>query len=227
MGRELRRVPLDFDAPIGEVWQGFVNPHYVECDDCKGTGQTTAALRLGDIVSLLMLSGSDAQRQSCHPYFAWYALSYTRGQAPSDDMTKLTAGLAGRQPSVFGHDACDKWSATRKIVEAAGLPESWGECPSCHGHGIDAGHFEAYESWQETQPPEGEGFQVWETVSEGSPISPVFSTPEELARYMAGRAWGADHGSSYEDWMRFIERGGFSCSMVIKNGETFTGPNAA
>lgn len=227
MGRKLMRVPLDFDAPLGKVWQGFVNPHYVECDDCNGSGQTTAALRLGDIVALLMLSGEDAQRGVCHPYFDWFGMSQTSAQVPSVDMTELTSGLSERSPSEFGHDACDRWRAVRKIIEAAGLPESWGECQSCHGHGIDAGHFEAYELWQETQPPEGEGFQIWETVSEGSPISPVFSTPEELARYMAGREWGADKGSSYEDWMRFIKRGGISLSMVIENGEMKTGPNAA
>lgn len=32
-------------------------------------------------------------------------------------------------------------------------------------------------------PPDGEGFQLWETTSEGSPISPVFTTPEELAEW--------------------------------------------
>ena len=33
MGRELKRVPLDFDWPLNKPWEGFVNPHYtaVEC----------------------------------------------------------------------------------------------------------------------------------------------------------------------------------------------------
>lgn len=34
-------------------------------------------------------------------------------------------------------------------------------------------------------PPEGDGWQVWETVSEGSPISPVFGTDEECARWVS------------------------------------------
>ena len=58
--------------------------------------------------------------------------------------------------------------------------------------------------------------QMYETCSEGTPISPVFATPEELAR------WCADNGASafgsmtasYEAWLR-IARGGFAPSMVM------------
>jgi hypothetical protein len=35
-------------------------------------------------------------------------------------------------------------------------------------------------------PPEGDGWQAWETVSEGSPCSPVFATAEELIEWAAG-----------------------------------------
>lgn len=34
------------------------------------------------------------------------------------------------------------------------------------------------------EPPSGEGWQVWETVSEGSPVTPVFPTAESLARQL-------------------------------------------
>lgn len=33
-------------------------------------------------------------------------------------------------------------------------------------------------------PPKGEGWQLWQTVSDG-PISPVFATPEELITFMS------------------------------------------
>jgi hypothetical protein len=44
MGRELRRVPLDFDWPINKTWEGFLNPHYVakKCEACAGTGYHTS-----------------------------------------------------------------------------------------------------------------------------------------------------------------------------------------
>lgn len=37
MGRELKRVPLDFDWPIGKVWEGYANPACKTCEkeDCS------------------------------------------------------------------------------------------------------------------------------------------------------------------------------------------------
>lgn len=56
---------------------------------------------------------------------------------------------------------------------------------------------------------------MYEDTSEGTPISPAFKTPEEVAR------WCADNGASafgrstasYEAWLN-IARGGFAPSMV-------------
>ena len=36
-------------------------------------------------------------------------------------------------------------------------------------------------------PPEGDGWQLWEVVTEGSPISPVFATHGELVQWMQNR----------------------------------------
>lgn len=33
-------------------------------------------------------------------------------------------------------------------------------------------------------PPSGEGYQMWETTSEGSPITPVFEDPDELVKHI-------------------------------------------
>ena len=97
--------------------------------------------------------------------------------------------------------------AKLKIIAAAGLPENWGTCPACEGSGRiwESGEAQsATELWQPEEPPAGPGFQIWETVSEGSPISPVFASAEELAGYMATRPWGADEGASHESWLNFI-----------------------
>ena len=59
-------------------------------------------------------------------------------------------------------------------------------------------------------------YQMYESTSEGTPISPVMETPEELAR------WLADHGAStfasftatYEEWLPTC-KGGWAPSMVI------------
>ena len=57
---------------------------------------------------------------------------------------------------------------------------------------------------------------MYEDTSEGTPISPAFATPEELARWLAdthASAFG-DEGASYEAWLR-IAQGGWAPSMVF------------
>ena len=92
MGRELKRVPLDFKWPENKPWKGYLNPHYAkshDCPACGGSGATIASQRLGDLVSLLMLSGDDARRGKCHPYLAESALYSTQGKTCGMDMTEL------------------------------------------------------------------------------------------------------------------------------------------
>ena len=197
MGREIKRVALNFDWPLGEVWEGYVNPHYKKCEACDGSGSTSAMLRLEELVRLILLSGSDAIRGKCHPYFGeMFALCRTQGVTPSPDMIELTTGLAGRGPSGLGHDACDAWAATGKIVKAAGLQPKWGRCPTCKGDGIDPAMRRKHAHWRPKEPPKGKGWQVWETVSEGSPVTPVYPTPEALASYLAesGDLWDQKRG---------------------------------
>jgi len=56
---------------------------------------------------------------------------------------------------------------------------------------------------------------MYEDTSEGTPISPAFATPEELARWLTdtnASAFGSE-GASYEAWLR-IARGGWAPSMI-------------
>jgi hypothetical protein len=67
-------------------------------------------------------------------------------------------------------------------------------------------------------PPTGEGWQMWEDVTEGSPISPVFATPEELARWLAdtgASACGSDT-ATYEQWLAVITGPGWAPTMVVR-----------
>lgn len=60
-------------------------------------------------------------------------------------------------------------------------------CLTCGGHASlerYRGQRAEAEKWEPTEPPTGEGWQLWESVSEGSPISPVFGTAEELAQWL-------------------------------------------
>lgn len=64
--------------------------------------------------------------------------------------------------------------------------------------------------------PTGDGYQMWETTSEGSPISPVFQTPEDLAKWLAesGASAFGDMTATYDQWLGMI-REGFAPSMVM------------
>lgn len=110
----------------------------------------------------------------------------------------------------LGHDGINASVVIRARCERDGKPYV---CATCDGHGSR----EAYEgqraeaeAWEPTEPPTGEGWQLWESVSEGSPITPVFATPEELARWMTEHSWGSQTermASSFDVAMRFIDAG--------------------
>ena len=115
MGRELKRVPLDFDWPLHKIWYGYlINQCFDgnDCDDCK------------HYAKLKNLKFKD-----------------------------------------YG-------------------------CPDF-----------------EFDPPKGDGYQLWETTSEGSPISPVFKTIEALAKYCEKECtvYGSDK-LSYDEWLEIFRR---------------------
>ena len=59
-------------------------------------------------------------------------------------------------------------------------------------------------------------YQMYETCSEGTPISPKFAIPEDLARWLAdNRASSfADMTATYEEWLRMITGPGWSVSAA-------------
>lgn len=132
MGREVKRVPLDFDYPLGKVWYGyqigFCNSEYTEgCERCREFARVMGI-----------------------------------------PMKEYSTG-----------DACPKFREHFKI-----------------------------------DPPTGEGFQLWETTSEGSPSSPVFKTAKELADWCEKNATVfADIKASAADWMKMIQEQCFHVRM--------------
>lgn len=101
--------------------------------------------------------------------------------------------------------ACDRWDAYRAIKKAAKVKKSWGRCPACKGHGETPESRKKANRWKPKEPPKGSGWQLWETTSEGSPVSPVFKTAEELASWCAERATAvAGVQCSRETWLRMF-----------------------
>jgi hypothetical protein len=68
-------------------------------------------------------------------------------------------------------------------------------------------------------------YQMYETTSEGTPISPVMKRPEELARWLVkhkASACGCD-GATYEEWLSMIIGSGWAPTMVKVNGTLISG----
>ena len=60
------------------------------------------------------------------------------------------------------------------------------------------------------------GYCMYETTSEGSPISPVMDTPEGLARWLADNEASTfgDMTATYEQWLTMIVGPGWAPSMI-------------
>ena len=51
MGREVKRVPMDFEWPLKTIWNGYLMPeelHSVPCPCCEGTGHNKATLEISN-----------------------------------------------------------------------------------------------------------------------------------------------------------------------------------
>lgn len=210
MGRQIRRVPLDFDWPLNKTWDGFVNPHWRECPEVERgnchNGEDNNGAWLTAISHLIAGVGREGattpeEREalrgrgclSPHPYLTqWGQAPHTRGRSgeaprmvvPDARMAEFVAGLSGG-------DHVDRWSGSevaygirRKLIKAAKMPEDWGCCLVCGGTGQDPATLPAYEAWKPTPPPTGEGWQLWENTSEGSPVSIVFTSEGAFENYL-------------------------------------------
>lgn len=95
------------------------------------------------------------------------------------------------------------------------------------------------EYWEYDSPPDRElyrpafteeptWFQVYQTVSEGSPVSPPFATREELVEYLVqyGDFWAqrrGEGGCSRKAAEAFVMEDGWVPSMVVENGKITSG----
>lgn len=128
MGRELKRVPLDFDYPLHKVWYGYYDKYF----------------------------------NFCH--------------------SEYSAGCEG----------------CKKYAEIKGIPFTNHECPDFEKHyGVDISN--------KVEPPEGQGFQLWETITEGGPSSPVFETLDGLCEWCEINAttFGKSKATK-EDWKNML-----------------------
>ncbi len=294
MGREIKRVAMNFSWPLGKVWGGYLNPfskQSIDCPNCEGTGSSPEARLLEDkwygkvpfkpedrgsvpftpddplVKSLSERNvsrspdyyGSDSHAiiQEARRLCDLFNRSWMH-HLNADDVAALIEagrlidfthtwtqdkGWQEKDPPCIptpkevnnwsitglGHDSCNQWIVVNVECKRLGYET---QCSRCDGKGIlwpTPEIEQQYEEWRRIEPPSGVGYQLWETVSEGSPISPVFATSEELADYLAipENQKGTDSGTTRDQWLKFIQGPALAPSSVGYAGNLMTGVQAA
>ncbi len=274
MGRELKRVALDFSWPLHKVWEGFINPHHCaeKCPVCGGNGMSKQANYLynqwyGNVEFDPHSTGSTpftiyhhavrafAERQIKNsPGFygvgeqsiireatrlskifngSWshhleqidvnvlwakgrlsdfnpnWRENHNEGVPPPPAADVNVWSLQG-----MGHDSSNAWYCVRAKCERLGYVY---ECRKCWGDGELWPSKEAkelYENWEQVEPPTGEGYQMWETVTEGSPVSPVFADKETFVNWLIGQGYSEGAAEQFAEI-------GHAFSMVLANGQIY------
>lgn len=128
------------------------------------------------------------------------------GWQPRDPVPTITAAEVNTWSlEGFGHDSIN----CHVVIEAKCEREGYSDtCATCEGHGgleRYPGQRRDAEAWESTDPPEGNGYQLWQTVSEGGPCSPVFTTVVELAEWLSANDTGLLAGKSVAEWLDILD----------------------
>jgi hypothetical protein len=240
MGREIKRVALDFKWPLGEIWEGFKPPPNGkgDCPNCVDSqGDSSGYGRMGMAIHSLsdyhhnrgrgtgILPADGAQYDEADLLILRalrLSVDGKRGLLPREEQSLPYTYGFGR--SGMTNPRTMTYHLMLHLAESLGLPKEVFLCKICKGDGdvvVDAAQHALREAWVKTPPPSGEGWQIWETVSEGSPVSPVFPTSEELAVFMSTRGTKWDKPVSLEAAQAFI-RSGWAPSGMILDGQMST-----
>ncbi len=119
------------------------------------------------------------------------------------------------------HDSINRWILIETRAKRLGV---YGLCPVCHGKGegkLPRKRKKAHQKWQSFDPPTGPGYQLWETCTEGSPFSPVFASPEELADWCEDNATVfAGEKTSRQQWLAMFSR---DRGLTVETGSLMVG----
>lgn len=125
----------------------------------------------------------------------------------------------------MGHDCINQWIVVRAECKRLGVHRACGRCGGSGQIWSSRGARKRYEGWERTGPPSGDWWQVWETVSEGSPVTPAFATREQLVDYLVenGDHWDQKRGDG--GWGRdnaelFVESE-WAPSLITAGGQVY------
>lgn len=250
--RTIKKVALDFKWPLHQVWKGYINPYqaFAECKACNGSGHNEATKRLSDDwYTHLRIDGKEGWGKNLEQEDVQALIDedrlwdFTRRPINEEQKTIVKEKLARGENSwlpfnngiiptaeevnewnrtTMGHDSINHWICTEARAKRLGI---FGQCEYCEGEGqllLSPELKTLNENWKEFDPPTGNGYQLWETCSEGSPTSPVFSTGDDLAEWCSDNATiFGNEKLSREKWLDFISSSEDEMdvnSMLIKQG---------
>lgn len=198
MGREIRRVPVEFNHPI--QWR--------ETRKYQPTFETMRSELLGQP------SPGTTTAQTRWTYCLAPMWDKTLAEAQADWEAERKETLSdGTLDKVWTQDDLDRWERehpTRvddieQIRRDLGKP-IWASVEDYIGGAPDERDSTLYtpEGWP---PKEERGWVVYETVSEGTPITPCFATAAELVDWLAEKGTAWDAPMSREGAERFVGSG--------------------
>lgn len=232
MGRTCKRVPLDFSWPMKKLWIGYVNPYKgVDCPYCDNGYSEKAQEIIAEVYP--WKKGDDTyvlnpykQNATYNPHSKEHHMTqdevdYFMEHRHKNVIEEVQRVMAEHfpdadkvTPEIFSQLSLMLWDFTHdlhwQMIHYHSEKEGWDiSCPHCKGEGVLFLNDEIkrlHEEFRWMEPPTGEGYQMWENTSEGSPISPVFKTAEELAEYCEreGVSWFGARTAKKEDWLRVI-----------------------
>lgn len=237
MGRTMKRVPMDFDWPLGRVWKGYLNPYKgCECpwcydEDHHGSYGYTKEAREYEKTWYGFQEGA---RWLPHPYkpgqrYCPDCKEYSMERWEYDFIVNHDGRLrkqffcCEKKEDVPPYEELTEWALHQNMslrtdaIFVSMMGEEYCRrngfdygCPHCGGSGRVWQTEEVkrlHEEWEPIEPPAGDGYQLWETTSEGSPKSPVFASFDELCEWCAENASTfASYKATKEEWAEMLDR---------------------
>lgn len=192
ISREARRL-------YDQCFRGHWSHHLIQADvdallECDRLWDFTMVPR--DAAQALVV----AIRMSFHGTNSW--LPESNGYHPTASEVNAWS-LHGLSHDSFNASICIKARCARE-----GIPFS---CARCAGSGTIWPMPEIkqlHDEWKPTEPPTGDGYQLWESCTEGSPVSPVFASLEDLCAWAETNAttFGSFRASK-EEWREMLDGG--------------------
>lgn len=227
MGGTLRRVPLDFAWPLKMTWKGYLNPYNAQKCCCED-GYNPETSRLAEAYwgesgwqHDLTQDEVDALVAKGRLLEFWSKWSPEHGWQPIEPKVTVAAEAvnAASRRSPMVHDGINRAIVIEVRAKRLGV---WGLCAMCGGNMyiFQSRRIQRlHNAWKPRNPPRGPGYQLWETTSEGSPVSPVFETLDDLAAWCVDGAttFGA-HRATKDEWMRMLGGDAVCHRETLSNG---------